>query len=210
MKAKTYLLWSQCSFSKWNSRESHQRPVRECPEAAPLYQTVLASGSEPCLMALHLTVCRSSEQCFANPQGRTIKTRTFHQNLGWIQHKIHAYFWMPCVYPPECSGIWQSIPRWDPRARIGINLGPSPMHARNVHFVLSLTTWLVSHQFHCQFDDFFETCKHLPQDAGILSALQRLAGLKRDAINPSLMTGKRLLTRPTFNQSKHPSYVWQA
>ncbi len=39
-----------------------------------------------------------------------------------------------------------SLPRWDPRACIGLNLGPSPTHACNVHLVLSLTTGLVSPQ----------------------------------------------------------------
>ncbi len=49
----------------------------------------------------------------------------------------------------------KAVPRWDPRARLGLNLGLSPTHARNVHLVLSLTTGLVSPQFHLCFDDFF-------------------------------------------------------
>jgi hypothetical protein len=52
----------------------------------------------------------------------------------------------------------KAIPRWDPRMCIGLNLGPSPMHASNVHLVLSMTTGLVSPQFHVQFDDFLDTC----------------------------------------------------
>jgi hypothetical protein len=31
----------------------------------------------------------------------------------------------------------KSLPRWSPRARLGLNLGPSPMHARNVYIVLT-------------------------------------------------------------------------
>ena len=31
----------------------------------------------------------------------------------------------------------KSIPRWDTRARLGINFGKSPNHARNVSLVLS-------------------------------------------------------------------------
>jgi hypothetical protein len=38
----------------------------------------------------------------------------------------------------------KSLPQWDPRARIGLNLETSPTHAHNVHLVLSLTTGLVS------------------------------------------------------------------
>ena len=56
----------------------------------------------------------------------------------------------------------KSIKRWDSRARVGLNLGHSPDHARNVSLVLSLTTGLVSPQFHCNFDDFFETVSRAP------------------------------------------------
>jgi hypothetical protein len=34
------------------------------------------------------------------------------------------------------------------------------MHARNVYLVLNLHTGLVSPQYHCRFDDFFETTRH--------------------------------------------------
>ncbi len=71
------------------------------------------------------------------------------------------------------------IPRWDPRANIGLNLGPSPTHARNVHLVLSLTTGLISTQLHVQFDDFFETCKYGVTDASLSSTWQRLVGFKQ-------------------------------
>ena len=52
------------------------------------------------------------------------------------------------------------------------------MHVRNVHLVLSLSTSLVSPQFHCRFDDFFETCKYRVPDGGISSTWQCLAGFK--------------------------------
>lgn len=50
-------------------------------------------------------------------------------------------------------------PKWVLRARLGINLGPSPRHAGSDNLVMSLTTGLVSPQFHVQFDDFFETVR---------------------------------------------------
>ena len=49
------------------------------------------------------------------------------------------------------------VSSWHPRARLGINLGPSPRHARNVTMVLNMTTGCVSPQFHIQHDEFFET-----------------------------------------------------
>jgi hypothetical protein len=50
-----------------------------------------------------------------------------------------------------------SIPKWNDRCRLGINVGPSPRHARNVYLVLNLTTGLSSPKFHVKRDEFFET-----------------------------------------------------
>jgi hypothetical protein len=52
------------------------------------------------------------------------------------------------------------LPRWSTCARLGLNLGPSPTHARNVYLVLNLMPGCVSPQYHCRFDDFFETTRH--------------------------------------------------
>jgi hypothetical protein len=43
------------------------------------------------------------------------------------------------------------------RTRIGINLGPSPRHTSSVALILNLKTGLVSPQFHCQYDNLFES-----------------------------------------------------
>jgi hypothetical protein len=47
--------------------------------------------------------------------------------------------------------------KWIDRTRIGINLGPSPRHASSAALILNLKTGLVSPQFHCQYDDLFES-----------------------------------------------------
>eukprot|EP00978_Attheya_sp_CCMP212_P015750 scaffold40797_cov63-Attheya_sp.AAC.7 len=51
----------------------------------------------------------------------------------------------------------KSIPEWQECSRLGINLGFSPQHLRSVALVLSLSTGLLSPQFHVEFDDLFET-----------------------------------------------------
>ena len=51
----------------------------------------------------------------------------------------------------------QKGPKWHKRAHVGLYLGPSPVHARSVALVLNVTTGLVSPQFHCKFDNLFET-----------------------------------------------------
>lgn len=53
----------------------------------------------------------------------------------------------------------QAHPKWKERSRIGIYLGQSPQHARNVALVLSLTTGLVSPQYHVTVDSNFETMR---------------------------------------------------
>ncbi len=47
--------------------------------------------------------------------------------------------------------------KWASRARLAIYLGPSIHHSKSVGLALSLTTGLVSPQFHAKYDDKFET-----------------------------------------------------
>ena len=56
----------------------------------------------------------------------------------------------------------QGVPKWKQRARLGIYLGPSPIHARTVALILNPRTGHVSPQFHVKFDDFFETVGNSP------------------------------------------------
>jgi hypothetical protein len=49
--------------------------------------------------------------------------------------------------------------KWKQRTRLGINLGFSPQHAKSVHLALSLQSGCVSPQYHCIFDNNFETLK---------------------------------------------------
>ena len=52
--------------------------------------------------------------------------------------------------------------KWKDRAQVGIYLGPSPHHNRNVALVLNRKTGLVSPQFHVKHDDYFETINDIP------------------------------------------------
>ncbi len=79
-----------------------------------------------------------------------------------------------------------SIPHWSPRARLGANLGSSPSHTRNVYLVLNLHTGCVSPQYHCRFDNFFETVRHGGPDVSVPSAWQQLSGLTAVMQTPSM------------------------
>ena len=67
-------------------------------------------------------------------------------------------------------------PKWNTRARLGINLGPSAHHASSVNLVLSLTSGCTSPQFHVQYDDFFETVRPSSGNPKTFSQWQRISG----------------------------------
>jgi hypothetical protein len=69
------------------------------------------------------------------------------------------------------------LPRWSPRMHLGLNLGPSPMHARNVYLVLNIVTGCVSPQYRCCFNNFFETTHHGVPDVSGTICWQQLANL---------------------------------
>jgi hypothetical protein len=48
-------------------------------------------------------------------------------------------------------------PKWEPRSRLGIYVGHSPLHAGSVALVLNPRTGHVSPQFHVVYDDHFTT-----------------------------------------------------
>jgi hypothetical protein len=68
--------------------------------------------------------------------------------------------------------------KWKERAEVGIYLGRSPQHQRNVALVLNLSTGLVSPQFHVSFDPTFETIQD--QKHPLKSLWQAKAGFVRE------------------------------
>ena len=48
-------------------------------------------------------------------------------------------------------------PKWEPRSRLGIYVGHSPVHAGSVALVLNVTTGHISPQYHVALDDDFST-----------------------------------------------------
>jgi hypothetical protein len=51
------------------------------------------------------------------------------------------------------------------------------MHARNVYLVLNLVTGCVSPQYHCRFNNFFETTRHGASDVSGTICWQQLANM---------------------------------
>jgi hypothetical protein len=96
--------------------------------------------------------------------------------------------------------------KWKERARVGINLGRSPRHPRNVTLVLSLTTGLVSPQYHVQYDNSFSTVK----DNSPSSQWQYRAGFVTqrgktdDAASASTNTGFAKRAPPVGEEKEQP------
>ena len=70
----------------------------------------------------------------------------------------HQYPFGSPVYVLE-QPLQANLPfsKWKQRSKLGLYLGPSPYHARNISLVLNLGTGLVSPQFHTAHDPHFTT-----------------------------------------------------
>ena len=87
------------------------------------------------------------------------------------------------------------FPKWGECFRIGILLCHSPHHASSVPLILSTQTGLVSPQFHCVFDDNFDTVKKEQVDTSIWKVKAHLQEAKERAAEvttqSSLFSGPR-------------------
>jgi hypothetical protein len=110
--------------------------------------------------------------------------------VGCNMKHVHT-FACPVFALQNALASGKLLPRWSPCAGLGLNLGPSPTHARNVYLVLNLMTGCISPQYHCWFDEFFDTTHHGRPDVPNTICWQQLAGLSYAA---QILSD---LTRPT-------------
>lgn len=78
-------------------------------------------------------------------------------DLSYSVHQAARFSANPRI--PHAEVLQDELAAQMPTARVGIYVGFSPSHARNVALVLSTTTGLVSPQYHVKLDDLFETIK---------------------------------------------------
>ncbi len=77
-------------------------------------------------------------------------------------NSTHAHtFRCPAYVLDNRMQAGHKIPKWAERSRVGVYLGPSWAHSKSVGLILSLTTGLVSPQYHVKYDDSFESVKRL-------------------------------------------------
>jgi hypothetical protein len=99
---------------------------------------------------LHRSDGRTPYETIAGIDSSSINVSNFHT------------FGSPCyVLDQRLQSGSSMIPKWEPRARMGIYVGRSPSHASNVALELNPRTGHVSPQFHVVFDDDFTTVEYL-------------------------------------------------
>ncbi|CAJ1929171.1 unnamed protein product [Cylindrotheca closterium] len=121
------------------------------------------------------------------PNLRDEKGRSPLQLFSQTDIQTHNKHWIPLGCPayvldPKLGQGF--LNKWEARSRVGIYLGRSPNHGRNVALVLNQLTGLVLPQFHVTIDKGFNTVKQDKYD----THWQMRAGLqvpKKGAMPPS-------------------------
>jgi Reverse transcriptase (RNA-dependent DNA polymerase) len=87
-------------------------------------------------------------------EGQTITPMEMFSGVAIAPNLLHHHpFGCPFyVLERKMQGGFKA-PKWASRARLGVYLGSSDYYANNVGLVLSITTGLVSPQFHLKYDD---------------------------------------------------------
>ena len=84
-------------------------------------------------------------------------------NIKNIMPNAHEYHTFGCsVYilnsKPQSGSI--GPPKWEPRSRVGVYLGHSPMHEVSVALILNPVTVYMSPQYHVVYNETFLTVSH--------------------------------------------------
>ena len=101
----------------------------------------------------------------------------------------------------------KKIRQWEPRSQLGINLGRSPWHARNINLILNTSTGLVPPQFHVSYDDFFESVRINKDRESQPPLWQNLSGLKGRGLAPHSIDIALTRPRDIKSTSHQPTQV---
>eukprot|EP00957_Ditylum_brightwellii_P119931 9152329-Ditylum_brightwellii.AAC.1 len=96
-----------------------------------------------------------------NSKGISPEEQFSNEKVIWHIEDKHAWGCPAFVLDGRLQDRAGGMPKWDPRAQLGINLGRSSSQAGNVHRILNPRTGHVYSQFHVVFDDTFSTVPHL-------------------------------------------------
>jgi hypothetical protein len=154
------------SFAGVNAHHQNgvaERRIRELQELARTMLIHAARRWPACITAnLWPYAVRMANDIFNHcPNLKDDKSRSPIQIFGNTQVVMNPKHFQPFGCPVFIldNALQHNSPfnKWKERSRVGIYLGKSPAHSRNVALVLDRTTGLVSPQFHVKFDHSFHT-----------------------------------------------------
>ena len=128
-----------------------------------------------------------------NVQGKT-PTQLFTSTEVQDNPKHWKPFGCPTfVLTPSLRALQRIHHTWKQRAELGIYLGPSPIHHRNVALIFNPATGLVSPQLHFRFNPEFTTAPDLKRK----SRWQYIAGFIRGDTKPNRDSRQKLRNQIT-------------
>ena len=176
---------SYCAVNAhWQNGKAEKR-IRDLQEAARKQllhaKARWPSAVETCLWPYPLRSANHTFNCLPDRDDASCALERFSGAQVAPKLKENHTFGCPVYALQNKLQAGKSQPKWHPRARLGLNLGPSPRHAGSVSLVLNLDTAMVSPQYHVQHDDFFETVRPTAGHEPTFSRWQSLAGFKRES-----------------------------
>ena len=120
--------------------------------------------------------------------------------------RYNHVFWCPLYALQYCLQTGGRISKWNPRARMGLYMGPSPRHMRLLYLVLNLEAAMVSPQLHFQHANFFEIFCPTLGNTPTISEWKHFPGLsiKRDISSRS--SSRDQIPMRSFQTSNRNSY----
>ena len=168
-RASCFLKGQGLSFAGVNAHHQNGKAERRIRELQQTARTMLIHAQRrwPSAITANLwpyTVRMANEMLNATPSLKLKDGRSPESVFSASQVSPNPRFWHHFGCPvyvldeplQKAGGIHH---KWTERSKVGIYLGRSPQHAQSVALVLSLTTGLVSPQFHLTFDPSFQTIK---------------------------------------------------
>ena len=168
--------WVQCcerdgqelTFAAVGAHHANGKAERRIRELQEMARTMLMHAHKrwPEAISAHLWpyALRQANLCINNApnmqhSSKQAPIQLFAQTPVNINRKHWKPFGCPVYVLSEALQSGKPHHKWKERARIGIYLGQSPIHNRNVALVLHRHTGHVSPQFHVRFDKGFDTMK---------------------------------------------------
>ena len=155
-----------CGTNAHHQNGVAEKRIRDLQEAA---RTALIHAKQRWPNAIESNLWPYALRCANHAHNYTISNKSdrlpinlFSQveEVNTTRH-FHTFGCPAYVLDPELqSGKLRPRHKWEDRARVSINLGPSPQHGKSVHLLLNTQTGRVTPQFHVVFDDSFDTTRN--------------------------------------------------